>query len=107
MNPRAKTCRQEECDEREFSVKFKIPALGVAVFLLHTSQRKERQQRLLSKKQQSESCCQRNLEFLLQRKMRRQTAKKEGCPENSSEEISSQESGLTTERICLEFHNFS
>ena len=32
VNPRAKTSRQEECDEREFSVKFKIPALGVAVF---------------------------------------------------------------------------
>ena len=32
VNPRAKTCRQAECDEREYSVTFKIPALGVAVF---------------------------------------------------------------------------
>ncbi len=32
VNPRAKTCRQEECDERENSVKFRIPALGAAVF---------------------------------------------------------------------------
>ena len=32
VNPRAKTCRQTECDEREYSVTFKIPALGVAVF---------------------------------------------------------------------------
>ena len=32
VNLRAKTCRQAECDEREYSVTFKIPALGVAVF---------------------------------------------------------------------------
>ena len=32
VNPRAKTCRPEECDERENSVKFRIPALGAAVF---------------------------------------------------------------------------
>ena len=32
VNPRAKTCRQIECDEREYSVTFKVPALGVAVF---------------------------------------------------------------------------
>lgn len=32
VNLRAKTCKQAECDEREYSVTFKIPALGVAVF---------------------------------------------------------------------------
>ena len=32
VNPRAKTCRTEECDERDYSVKFRIPALGVTVF---------------------------------------------------------------------------
>ena len=32
INVRAKTCKQAECDEREYSVTFKIPALGVAVF---------------------------------------------------------------------------
>lgn len=32
VNVRAKTCKQADCDEREYSVTFKIPALGVAVF---------------------------------------------------------------------------
>ena len=32
VNLRAKACKQAECDEREYSVTFKIPALGVAVF---------------------------------------------------------------------------
>ena len=32
INVRAKTCKQAECDEREYSVTFKIPALSVAVF---------------------------------------------------------------------------
>lgn len=32
INPRAKTCRQEECDEREYSLKLRLPALGVTVF---------------------------------------------------------------------------
>ncbi|MFR8352467.1 MAG: alpha amylase C-terminal domain-containing protein [Blautia obeum] len=32
VNVRAKTCKQADCDEREYSVTFKLPALGVAVF---------------------------------------------------------------------------
>ena len=32
VNLRAKTCKKAECDEREYSVTFKIPALGVAIF---------------------------------------------------------------------------
>ena len=32
VNVRAKICKQADCDEREYSVTFKIPALGVAVF---------------------------------------------------------------------------
>lgn len=32
VNLRAKTCKAVECDEREYSVTFKIPAFGVAVF---------------------------------------------------------------------------
>ena len=32
VNVRAKICKQADCDEREYSVTFKLPALGVAVF---------------------------------------------------------------------------
>ena len=32
MNPRAKTAKEEECDEREYSIKVKLPALGVSVY---------------------------------------------------------------------------
>lgn len=32
VNPRAKTCRAEECDEREYSITIKVPALGVTIF---------------------------------------------------------------------------
>lgn len=32
VNPRAKTCKQIECDEKDYSVSFKIPAFGVSVF---------------------------------------------------------------------------
>ena len=32
-NPRAKTCRKEEWDERPYSVSVKVPALGIAVFV--------------------------------------------------------------------------
>lgn len=32
VNLRAKTCKAAECDEREYSVTFKIPAFGVSVF---------------------------------------------------------------------------
>ena len=32
VNVRAKTCKRADCDEREYSVTFKLPALGVAVF---------------------------------------------------------------------------
>lgn len=32
VNPRAKTCRQAECDEREYSLKLRLPAFGISVF---------------------------------------------------------------------------
>lgn len=32
VNPRAKTAKAEECDEREFSIKVKLPALGVSIY---------------------------------------------------------------------------
>lgn len=32
VNPRAKTAKEEECDEREYSIKVKLPALGVSVY---------------------------------------------------------------------------
>ena len=31
-NPRAKTARKEECDEREYSVTLRLPAMGIVVF---------------------------------------------------------------------------
>ena len=31
-NPRVKTAKQQECDERPYSIKMKLPALGVLVF---------------------------------------------------------------------------
>lgn len=33
VNPRVKMSRKEECDERENSIKIKVPALGISVFL--------------------------------------------------------------------------
>ena len=32
VNPRAKTAKAEECDEREYSIKVKLPALGVSIY---------------------------------------------------------------------------
>lgn len=32
VNPRAKTCRAGECDERKYSIKLRLPALGVSIF---------------------------------------------------------------------------
>ena len=32
VNPRAKTAKAEECDEREHSIKVKLPALGVSIY---------------------------------------------------------------------------
>ena len=32
VNPRIKTAKAEECDEREHSIKVKLPALGVSIF---------------------------------------------------------------------------
>jgi 1,4-alpha-glucan branching enzyme len=32
VNPRAKTARKDECDEREYSLKLKLPALSITVF---------------------------------------------------------------------------
>ena len=41
VNPRAKTCKQDECDEREYSIKLKVPALGVTVFSCTPTKKKE------------------------------------------------------------------
>lgn len=32
INPRAKTCKAKECDERKYSINIKLPALGVCIF---------------------------------------------------------------------------
>ena len=32
MNSRVKTAKAEECDEREYSIKVKLPALGVSIY---------------------------------------------------------------------------
>ncbi|MDC7286191.1 1,4-alpha-glucan branching enzyme [Blautia schinkii] len=32
VNPRIKTAKKDECDEREYSIRVKVPALGVTVF---------------------------------------------------------------------------
>lgn len=32
VNPRARTCKAQECDERKYSIKVKLPAFGVCVF---------------------------------------------------------------------------
>ena len=41
VNPRVKTCKQDECDEREYSIKLKVPALGVTVFSCTPTKKKE------------------------------------------------------------------
>ena len=39
-NPRVKTSRAEECDERENSIKITVPALGVTVFSCSPEEKK-------------------------------------------------------------------
>ena len=41
VNPRGKTCKQDECDEREYSIKLKVPALGVTVFSCTPTKKRE------------------------------------------------------------------
>ena len=41
-NPRVKTSRAEECDERENSIKITVPALGAAIFSCTPEEKKEK-----------------------------------------------------------------
>ena len=54
-NPRVKTSRAEECDERENSIKITVPALGAAIFSLHAGREEGKEDR--GEKDSSEKNC--------------------------------------------------
>lgn len=52
-NPRVKTAKQQECDERAYSIKMKLPALGVLVFSVTPQEEKKASGKKVSEKRVS------------------------------------------------------
>lgn len=52
-NPRVKTAKQQECDERAYSIKMKLPALGVLVFSVTPQEEKKASEKKVSEKRVS------------------------------------------------------
>ena len=84
VNVRAKTCKQADCDEREYSVTFKLPALGVAVFSC-TPGRKPEKLAVAAKKPTTAKKTARKT-APKKENAKKVAAEKSSCKENSSEE---------------------
>ena len=83
VNVRAKTCKQADCDEREYSVTFKIPALGVAVFSCTGQKAGETG----SSSEETDNCQKdRPQDSTKEGKCKKGCCRKSSCKENSSEE---------------------